>query len=65
MLDVLRGAVRAQGETSVARAVQHKDAAGAVYSEFDKTLYAADKAFCKAKMAARAAAQMQGALASP
>jgi hypothetical protein len=48
--------VRARGEGDFTWTVLLKDAQGVVHAEIDKTLYVADKAFYKRKLAARAPA---------
>lgn len=50
----VREAVRGQGEADFTWPVQLVDDAGVVHAEIERTLYVADKAFYKAKQAARA-----------
>ena len=52
-LGQVREAVASGGECEFTWTVQYRNAAGIVHAEFDKTLYVADKAFYKAKLAAR------------
>ncbi|HEX7687647.1 MAG TPA: DUF4442 domain-containing protein [Burkholderiaceae bacterium] len=56
-------AVRARGEGDFTWTILFKDARGIVHAEIDKTLYVADKAFYKRKVAAREAAQGAAAAA--
>jgi acyl-coenzyme A thioesterase PaaI-like protein len=58
MLEQVHAAVDAGGEADFTWTIQFKDAAGVVHAEFDKTLYVADKAFYKRKLAARNAVPM-------
>ena len=51
----VREAVRAGGEADFTWPVRLVDDAGVVHAEIERTLYVADKAFYKAKQAARAA----------
>ena len=49
----VRQTVAERGEADFTWTICYRDADGIVHAEFDKTLYVADKAFYKAKVAAR------------